>query len=267
MSSDSPDRLAPNTAVAPTALSWEEAVALLQGQDLAQRYYAAWYLGTTQDPRSVEPLLQALRDEADRTALGGYPLRRNAARALGVIGDRRAAPGLIEALDTSDPYLQEEIAYALAQLGDPAAVPPLLALLHDPTADRPWEAIIEALGQLRATQATEVLQPFRDHPSERVRSATAWTLYRLTQDPALTQVLLDLLGREDSILRQAALFDLAESGWLGGAEAIAGCDVAVNLRLNALKRLFDVALVPDAQAEHRQQIAATTVMPWIERLL
>lgn len=240
---------------------------MLQGSDLAQRYYAAWYLGTTQDPRSVPPLLAALQDEADRTALGGYPLRRNAARALGVIGDPQAVSGLIEALDTSDPYLQEEIAYALAQLGDERGIPPLLELLQDPEADRPWEAIIEALGQLRAQAAESLLQRFRDHPSERVRSATAWTLFRLTQDPSLTQVLLDLLYREDAILRQAALFDLAESGWLGGAEAIARCDVATNLRLNALKRLFDVAIVPEEPEHRRQQIAATTVIPWIEQLL
>lgn len=241
---------------------------MLRGPDSAQRYYAAWYLGTTQDRRSVPPLLEALEDEEDRTALGGYPLRRNAARALGVIGDRSAVPGLIAALDTSDPHLQEEIAYALAQLADPRAISPLMSVITEPTAERPWEAIIEALGQLRAREAEPFLYPFLQHPSERVQSAAAWALYRFTQDESLMGILLDLLARPDAILRQAALFDLAESGWLGGAEAIACSDVAVNLRLNALKRLFDVAIVVECDQEQcRREVAAEVVIPWIEQLL
>ncbi len=275
------DSIASNTAVAPTRLAWEDAVAQLQGSDPSQRYYAAWYLGTIRDPRSVDPLVEALHDQMDRTALGGYPLRRNAAKALGLIGDRRAVPGLITALDCTDPMVREEVAYALAQLGDPTAISPLQELLQDPSVEQPWEAIIEALGQLNAQAASDRIRPFLDHESERVRSAAAWVLYRFTGDRDLTQILVDLLHHENKSLRQAALFDLAESGWIGGAELIAGSDLPVNLRLNALKRLFDVATQDPSEASVASGSSgssgsselksitpvATEIMPWIESLL
>jgi phycocyanobilin lyase alpha subunit len=64
-------------------------------------------------------------------------------------------------------------------------------------------------------------------------------------------------------LRQAALFDLAESGWLAGASLLATANVALNLRLNALKRLFDVALqlgwVPPDQV-------AAAIIPQLDKL-
>lgn len=263
MNSSATVRMASNTAVLPQQLTWEQAIARLQGDDLQDRYYAAWYLGTVRDPRGVEPLLLALQDERDRTALGGYPLRRNAAKALGQIGDARAVPGLIEALTCTDFHVREEAAYALAQLGDKRAVDPLLALLQSREQEQPWEALIEALGQLQATEAEAAIRPFLNHPSERVRSAAAWVLYRFTQAEELTQILVALLAHSNSSLRQAALFDLAESGWVAGAPLLATADVALNLRINALKRLFDVALqlgwVPLAQV-------AAVILPQLEKL-
>jgi phycocyanobilin lyase alpha subunit len=257
-------RIASNTAVLPQQLTWEQAVAQLQGTDLQDRYYAAWYLGTVRDPRGVDPLLLALQDEMDRTALGGYPLRRNAAKALGQIGDVRAVPGLIEALACSDLHVREEAAYALAQLQDLRAVDPLLALLQAQDLEQPWEALIEALGQLNARGAEEAIRPFLRHSSERVRSAAAWVLYRFTQAEELTQILAALLAHPNSSLRQAALFDLAESGWVAGAPLLATADVALNLRINALKRLFDVAIqlgqVPLSQV-------AQLIIPQLDRLL
>ncbi|MEN9230360.1 MAG: HEAT repeat domain-containing protein [Thermostichus sp. DG02_5_bins_236] len=256
-------RIASNTAVLPQQLTWEQAVAQLQSADLQDRYYAAWYLGTVRDPRGVEPLLLALQDELDRTALGGYPLRRNAAKALGQIGDARALPGLVEVLACTDLHVREEAAYALAQLQDGRAVDPLLALLRSPE-EQPWEAIIEALGQLNARQAEKAIRPFLTHASQRVQSAAAWVLYRFTQAEELTQILTKLLVDPNPSLRQAALFDLAESGWIAGAPLLARADVALNLRINALKRLFDVALqlgqVPPSQV-------AESIIPELDRLL
>ncbi|MGI0490028.1 HEAT repeat domain-containing protein, partial [Pantanalinema rosaneae CENA516] len=83
------------------ALTIEQAIANLQGDDWGQRYYAAWWLGRfrVRTPEAVEALITSLADEADRTPDGGYPLRRNAARALGKLNDRRAVPALIQCLD------------------------------------------------------------------------------------------------------------------------------------------------------------------------
>ncbi len=253
-----------NTAAMPEQLSWDEAVAKLQGPDLAQRYYAAWYLGMIRDPRSVDILLQALKDEDDRTALGGYPLRRNAAKSLGLIGDTQAVPGLVAALECSDFYVRAEAAYALAKIGDREALPSLIQKLEAPDTDQPWEAIIDAIGQLQGQTALTLIHPFLTHHSERVQSAAAWVLYRFTQDEQFTQILVQLIQSEDAMLRQAATFDLAESGWLGGVDCLGRANVAINLRIKALKRLFDVAVELEP-TQIRQ--AAEAVIPWMDVLL
>ncbi|MGF1575343.1 MAG: HEAT repeat domain-containing protein [Cyanophyceae cyanobacterium] len=127
--------------------------------------------------------------------------------------------------------------------------------------------MIETVGQLGGRQAEALIRPFLGHGSERVQSAAAWVLYRFTGDESLTEVLLRLLKSANPILRQAALFDLAESGWLGGIEAVVTADVAVNLRVIALKRLYMVA-VSDCSQEKSAQIQdlAQRVIPWMDQL-
>ena len=62
---------------------------------------------------------------------GGYPLRRNAARALGKLGDRRAVPALMASLSCTDFYVREAAAQSLETLNDRTCVPVLLQLLKN----------------------------------------------------------------------------------------------------------------------------------------
>ena len=83
-------------------LTVEQAIAnLRQKEDLGARYYAAWWLGKfrVREPEAIAALLMALEDEQDRAPDGGYPLRRNAARALGKLGDKNAVEPLIRCLE------------------------------------------------------------------------------------------------------------------------------------------------------------------------
>jgi HEAT repeat protein len=255
-----------NSAVTPVAWSFAEALERLQGDDLSERYYAAWYLGTLGDPAALPALLVALEDEADRTALGGYPLRRNAAKALGAIGDPAAVPGLVNALECTDYYVREEAAYALAQIGDGAAIPGIVALFRDPEAHQPWEALIRALGVLQARQYGELIRPFLDHASERVQAAAASVLYRFTGDPGYGERLLQGLTHENVSVRRAVLADVGETGYVAAAPAIVATDAAVSLKLNALKRLFDVAIQDKSAAADILRVAEALI-PWIEALL
>lgn len=242
---------APNEAAAPP-LTVEEALANLRGADLSLRYYAAWWLGKfrVSEPAVVDALIEALEDEADRTEMGGYPLRRNAARALGKLGNRRAVPGLIRCLDCSDFYVREAAAQSLEMLGDPAAIPALMPLLADgvaaaervpgrPHLAQPCEAVMEALGTLKATEAIPLIQPFLNHPTKRVQYAATRAMYQLTGEDSYGRHLVEALQGTDVVLRRVALSDLGAIGYLPAAEAIAKAPAENSFKLIALKGLLE----------------------------
>jgi phycocyanobilin lyase alpha subunit len=233
-------------------LTAEHAIAHLRHEDLSLRYYAAWWLGKfrVRDSAAIDALIAALADEADRTALGGYPLRRNAARALGKLGDRTAVPALTHCLACDDFYVREAAAQSLGMLGDPVCVPTLSKLLAGgvaaaefvpgrPHLTQPYEAAIEALGLLSATEATELIRPFMEHSVTRVRYAATRAMYQLTHDPVYAERLVEALKGDDVQLRRTALSDLGAIGYLPAAEAITAAAVESSFKLIALKGLLD----------------------------
>ncbi|UBF28199.1 HEAT repeat domain-containing protein [Kovacikia minuta CCNUW1] len=240
-------------------LTVEQAIANLQGEDLGLRVYAAWWLGRfrVDAPEALEVLIAALEDEADRTEAGGYPLRRNAARALGKLSDRRAVPPLIQSLECSDFYVREAAAQALEMLRDPAGIPALIALLKDeipgtlpapepPYLPQPYDAILEALGTLGATAALPLISPFLDHPVPRTQYAAARALYQLTPDRQQANQygdrLIQALSVDDLQLRRSALADLGAIGYLQAADAIAQTLAENSLKLISLKGLLEKQL-------------------------
>ena len=106
-------------------------VNLTQTEDLGLRYYAAWWLGKfrVNDAQAVEALINVLEDTKDIAPDGGFPLRRNAAKALGKLGDESAVMPLIKCLECEDYYVRESAAQSLEMLGDKRAIAPLQNLL------------------------------------------------------------------------------------------------------------------------------------------
>lgn len=241
------------------ALTVEQAIANLTHSDISLRYYAAWWLGkclpdldqsAAERSRAVAALIHALEDEADRTELGGYPLRRNAARALGKLGDQTAVAALITCLNCSDFYVREAAAQSLGTLGDPASIPALTQILAGgvaaaqlvpgrPHLAQPVEAAMEALAALNAEEAIGLAQPFLDHPLGRVRHAAARSLYQLTQDSIYGEKLIQAIADSDLKMRRAVLLGLGASGYLPGAEAIATAAVENSFKLIALHSLVE----------------------------
>lgn len=255
------------------ALTVEQAIANLRHEDLSLRYYAAWWLGKfrVQDAAAIAALILALEDESDRTELGGYPLRRNAARALGKLGDRRAVPALMGCLNCSDFYVREAAAQSLEALGDPACVPALIQLLAGgveaaqlvpgrPHLVQPYEAIIEALGTLQATEATEQIRPFVDHVVARVQYAALRAMYQLTQEPRYADRIVQALQGNDVQLRRTALSDLGAIGYVPAAEAIATSPTENSFKLLALKGLLERQLHEDADSLSDRAIQVMTLM-------
>lgn len=106
------------------------------------RKQAASALGELGDRGAVPALIEALRDES---AL----VREHAASALRDLGDRRAVPALIETLRDENAVVREHAVTALGRLGDKRAVQPLLDALQKEKNTVVQEHIISALKELR----------------------------------------------------------------------------------------------------------------------
>ncbi|MDX2217202.1 MAG: HEAT repeat domain-containing protein [Oculatellaceae cyanobacterium bins.114] len=248
------------------ALTVEQAITNLQGDDLGLRFYAAWWLGRfrVREEAAILALITALADEADQTEAGGYPLRRNAARALGKLDDQRAVPVLIESLSCSDYYVREAAAQSLQALGNSECVPALLDLLKSglqgdqlvpdqPALFQPYDAILEALGTLQAVHAIPYVKPFLKHPLERIQYAAIRVMYQLTHEPRYGDQLIQALKSSSLQLRRTVLADLGAIGYFPAAEAIAQTPAENSLKLIALKGLLEKQLqqvpCPDLSAE------------------
>ena len=262
------------------SLTVEQAIANLQGPDQGLRYYAAWWLGRfrVRESAAIEALIATLEDETDRTPDGGYPLRRNSARALGKLGDRKAVPPLIRCLSCSDFYVREAAAKSLGILDDSSSIPELMKLLEGglaaaqpipgcPHLAQPYNVTIEALGYLGATEAIDLIQPFLEHPTELVQYAAARAMYQLTKNPIYGERLVQALAGGKLQLRRAALGDLGAIGYLPAADAIAQTLAENSLKLIALKGLLEHDVKNNPTESSSISDAAIHVMTLMDNLL
>ncbi|MEB3211995.1 MAG: HEAT repeat domain-containing protein [Leptolyngbyaceae bacterium] len=264
----------------PAPLTIDQAIENLQGSDLGLRMYAAWWLGRFRVSQSdaIQALISALEDTEDRTEAGGYPLRRNAARALGKLGDRRAVSPLVQCLDCTDYYVREAAAQALGALGDSSCSPHLLNLLQQPgepetqtdaPMPQPYDAILEALGALQATDAAPVVKRFLSHEVDRVRFSAIRAMYQLSSTVEEAhhygEMLMQALSHPKLQLRRAAMADLGAMGYLKAAEPIAKTLAENSLKLIALQGILEHHL--QTQPNHEISDEAIAVMTLMDELL
>lgn len=127
---------------------------ILGDDDEFMRRTAVEILNTTKDPRAFEYLVNALGD-------GDWWVRERAIDALANLGNKRAVPHLIALLDADNQTTPVAIR-ALAQLGDPLAVAPIMAKLRT-TDDMIQREAVEAVGLLATPpQLNVVLQWLRE---------------------------------------------------------------------------------------------------------
>jgi phycocyanobilin lyase subunit alpha len=234
------------------SLTIEQAIANLHSQDYSLRYYAAWWVGRfrVKEPAAIAALIAALQEESEQTKIGDYSLLRNAARALGKLGDKQALPALTRCLECADYYVREAAAQALEMLGDRDSIPPLMKLLDGGVAValrvpgkshlvQPYDSVIEALGTLEATEAIPLISPFLEHSVERVQYASARAMYQLTGDRIYGEQLVTALNGDNLQLRRSALMDLGAIGYLPSAPAIAETLAENSMKLIALKGVLE----------------------------
>lgn len=118
------------------------------------RQYLSMVLGNLGDRRATPLLVDALDDRAPET-------RIYAALALGRLGDPAAVPPLMKAFSTDERDVRKAAAYALGETRDPRALPALVAALEDPIADVRYNAAI-AVARYGDTRAIGVIREMLD---------------------------------------------------------------------------------------------------------
>lgn len=198
------------------------------------RFQAATSLAEIDPRRAFDALLAALSDKDPQVA-------SSAALALGVIPGRledpalaaRAKTSLVEHLDHGDPSTRFDVAYALADLGDPAGRPVLSRSLGD--AERAWDAVT-ALANLGSDADLDELAAAlsdRSVPTEATVLAAGRVLVKRASEPA-KRVLLAALEARKTHVRGLAVEQLTE---VGGEWAVAPLEKASKNGKN--EELFD----------------------------
>jgi HEAT repeat protein len=187
--------------------------ALRYRKDEGVRQAAARALGEIKDPRAVEPLSAALKDER-------FSVRQAAAEALGKIKDPRAVEPLSAALKDAEGRVRLAAAEALGKIKDPRAVEPLIAALTDKNSDV-RAAATEALVKIGAPAVETLIAALKDAEWRGVRQAAAEALGAIGDARAM-ETLIAALKDKDSDVRQAAAEALGHLGWEPAQDEIAG---------------------------------------------
>lgn len=136
---------------------------------------------------------------------------RDAAQALGKIGDPAAVDALIGCLENERFEVQMAGAEALGQIGDRRAVVPLIDHF-DGVTDVAKTAIIKALGQLGGKEALDMLIKLLEAPGNTYRRSYAASALGETGDPLAATALTKALTDEDWMVRKSALESLEAVG-------------------------------------------------------
>lgn len=154
-------------------------------------------LGKINDPRALEPLIDALKDtDSD--------VRGSAAEALGRIKDPRAIEPLVAALGKeTDMFIRSGTARALAGIGAPV-VEPLIAALKNPDPDtrrRAAEDLVEVLrwqsSQKAPSAVSALLAAWSEHDTVVIAGADQFFITR--GEPGSEDVLIEALYQSGGV--------------------------------------------------------------------
>lgn len=238
-----------------TINSPESAIKALENEDAGIRYHAAWWLGKHRVESAVPKLIECLKDEKDQTSAGGFPLRRQAARSLGLINDISCTPYLLETFQTNDTQLHEASLRALIEINNPACIDTLVAYLDKNIKDKPMEALIEALTTYEAWESNKKIEPFLTSSSERIASAAAAYFYKYTDKMHYLNKIHCYLEHSNRFIRQSAAFDLAKIGSIASTQLILSAEIPNNIKMYSLKSILNKTL-SHQRINHDQDLCA-----------
>jgi putative membrane-bound dehydrogenase-like protein len=155
--------------------------------------FALFRIGTTDAKASVRAAL----NDAD------FRVRISAARCAGMSGDKDAVPRLMEIAKADHPASRRQALAALGQIGDPRAMPALLAAAANPD-DRFVEH--STIFSLISLNQTSVLQSQLANNDPKIRKAALIALDQVDSSPLRRADIAPMLRSPDKDLRSAALW-------------------------------------------------------------
>ena len=232
--------------------STKSAIEALEHEDAGVRYHGAWWLGKHRAVEAIPKLVECLKDEREVTSTGGYPLRRQAARSLGMIKNSSCIHSLLETLNTDDVQLHEATLRALIEIKNDQCSHSLINYLNKDIHNKPIEALIEALTANQVWQISEQIRPFLKSDSKRVVSSAATFFYGCTGDKSYLDQVIKLLNHENRFVRQSAAFDLARIGTISAAKPILAAEIPNNIKMYAIRAILSDSLLKSAKEENDQ---------------
>lgn len=154
------------------AMQYRDEQIYAEDEDYEARATAALALGKIGGPQVFEALTQAITDD-------DWQLSWYAIDALGMLGDQRAIPVLLDALEHKDPERGKVARTELVKFGE-VVVPALIDVLKDSSKKQPRLAI-EALGRIGDARALELLSELSVDQDERIRYFAARSLKELME--------------------------------------------------------------------------------------
>jgi HEAT repeat protein len=148
---------------------------------------------------AVKPLITALKDK-------NKEIRKNAARALGEIKDRRAVKPLIAALEEEDKEFREIVVEALGRIKDPRVIETLVFILNNKDEDENirWKAAA-ALSRMKDPRSVEPLITALKDKSRDIRGIAAAALGEIKDSQAVEPLINALEDKDKSVRRNAAV--------------------------------------------------------------
>lgn len=190
-------------------------------------------------------------------ALSVPSVRRDAAIALGRLGDPVAVPPLLVALRDPDPAVRHASAWSLGLLHDAQSLEPLIGVLaydEDAAVREAAAAALHALGSPAAAALAVAL----DAPDPCVRQASADVLARMGDPRALDPLIAALRAGSTFSARDLGCAAARALGFLGDPRAVGA--------LIDVLTTSDVADVRDACTDGLCRIGAPAVGPLIDAL-
>ncbi len=225
------------------ALSKEEALLILEQPvdqlTLSSDYYkAVFHLSKYPGNQTEQALLSLVETESKEQAI--VIARRKAVEGLARLGCKRAIPSIGHCLRSSDPYLVENAAWALQELGckDSELHKEISCLLDDPNQNR--RVLIQSLAKMKAVKEVSRIKLFINDlsASPGIRGASIAAVANLIGDSDQIGQLKEYLFLSNQNDRQCAVQDVIDAGDIDLLSPVLKSPVAPSFRIRAINALW-----------------------------